>query len=137
MEVYLNYNSSTEILYSENTQWGFTERETTYEHIHLSTNKGGEYDLLHVASSYAGNKVYYCYAIHSSGDTFNRNRSEYIEALFVCLSAKDATDAHAKILASDSSSVTVSLDGKDVEIYLPWHGYFESLDEVVLDSTTL
>lgn len=136
MDVYLNYYSTTVSTILEEGPWGSSERETTYHDVYLSKVKGLNYDTLTIPDGITG-EVHYCYSTHNSGDSFNSNTGEYIELLFVCTSKVDAERAYDAIYKADNSQITVSLDGKDVDIYLPWFGYFESLHELYLETTTL
>lgn len=138
MQVYLNYDVRTTTEEIDPQPYGFTRRESEYSNIYLATtNNGYDYDSLTISDSLNGKEVHYCYATINTGDSFNSNRRDRIELLFVSESSVDAQKAYTEIRKSDNSSVIVHLDGKDVEIYLPWQGYFDSLEDIELETTTL
>ncbi|WP_182388118.1 hypothetical protein, partial [Salmonella enterica] len=72
---------------------------------------------------------YYCvYAIYSAGDSFGNDESAYLEVLEVFTSYSEALDfANDVKTASD-----YDFNYKDKEYHIPWIGYFESLDDVLI-----
>jgi hypothetical protein len=70
---------------------------------------------------------YYCvYAIYSTGDSFGHDASAYLETLEVFLSRQEALD----FIEALSNVSKYEFIYKDKKYYIPWTGYFESLDSL-------
>lgn len=83
-----------------------------------------------------GSSALVVWAIYSSGDSFGRASMGRTEILGIFLDMKSANELMHYVVdnkKSDSIKLTTS-DGQVFKMnYVPWHGYFESLDSVEID----
>ena len=87
-----------------------------------------------------GDKLYLIYAIYDSGDSFGYDVDWGIEFVSIHKDKNIALE-NGKFLEDDSNGPykgTIKLDdGKDIEVYRPWTGYFERLKRVEVDQVTV
>lgn len=89
----------------------------------------------------AGEDIYALVVVYSSGDSFGYANAAHLDVPMV---NKNAEVAYRNLKAleavekkADSANVTLEFDdGSTMEYYVPWLGYFESLDELVLRKFT-
>ena len=107
--------------------------------IDRKVTKCSDGDIPEVVSSLdipSGSNALVVWAIYSSGDSFGRASMGRTEILGIFLDMKSANELMHYVVdnkKSDSIKLTTS-DGQVFKMkYVPWHGYFESLDSVEID----
>jgi hypothetical protein len=103
------------------------------------SDKDGEYALPVDFPVQVGDKVYVVYAIYSSGDTFHRDVSSNFEVISfhknydIAMKNQEALQELHK-----NAQMQIEYDsGAVVKRYCPWDGYFESLDNVIVEVYTV
>lgn len=95
-------------------------------------------DVASVEEFKVGDEVYVVWAEWSSGDSFGRGDRCSTEALAVFSKSEDAygfAEACERATSKDGYNFTASTGQKFSSSYVPWSGYFESLDGVHVTHT--
>lgn len=142
MNLYLHYNQYEHVIHDDlgknGPYSGSYEYRSTYENISIRlNNKGYDYRSYHTDEEIKkGDTVHVIYCIYSTGDTFGRHHSGGIEIMYV---TKNEADANAVYKALNNykrparawtSASNISTSTGEISMYIPWDGYFESLDEL-------
>ena len=135
MRVYLNTNCSGECTREANTddEWdrGDTHTSWYFGNAHISEKSYDQYIEVDFDVQ-QGDTIYLVGVVWSTGDSFGHDDGSCFE-LFAAYKEKSKADEAAKILESSASMSwhnKVKLpDGYELS-YIPWQGYFESLDYV-------
>lgn len=85
-----------------------------------------------------GDEVFVVVAVYSTGDSFGHDAGANVEVLGIYKSCGKAKKAKlAADECKDSNLVVKTESGKNLELYCPWNGYFESLDYVEVLARTV
>lgn len=77
-----------------------------------------------------GEIYYLLWADYNTGDSFGHDGNQF-EAIDLFTTSKAAYLARRQLLAANKSSgIYTRDDGTNIQIYLPWEGYFESLNDL-------
>lgn len=93
-----------------------------------------KYPDVYLDDAKLGDHVYLIFAEYSTGDSFGYDENARVEIISVHRS-KDLAEKNRAMLASinkhDGYKTFIELDnGKEMQIHVPWTGYFESLTEL-------
>ena len=131
MYITLNVSSTTVINDDgENSTEPYSYRgtsDTTWNIYNCSlTAKRDNYSVDAPDNVKKGDIVHITYAVYSTGDSFGYDNGNCLEVIG-CNKNKEIAESN-KISAK--AGVFVTDDGEEVKFYVPWNGYFESLDYV-------
>jgi hypothetical protein len=140
------YNITIDSKCRESTSSGgrYGKWSSSYDQIiNRAVTKSSNVDHPDVVSSLdipRGSNALVVWTIYSIGDSFGRASMGRTEILGIFLDVKSANELMHYVVdnkKSDSIKLTTS-DGQVFKIdYVPWHGYFESLDSVEIDAVTV
>lgn len=110
--------------------------------INSVVQKTNDYpDVVSTLDIEPGTKALVVWAVWSTGDSFGRARGSQSEAIGIFTDMASAVQFREALDAHEKQGGTVKLttsDGQEFEFgYMPWFGYFESLDSVHIDVVTV
>jgi len=121
-------------------EWDFSWEES-YSNSFESVVKTDKYpDITALHDFEVGDQAFLVWAEWSTGDSFGHGDRSHVEAFALFKNSEDAyAYAHALEHAPDGKKFKfVSSEGQVFEnIYMPWHGYFESLDNIHVETVTI
>lgn len=123
--------------YSEHEDEAFGSWSESYSNSFRSVAHDDKYpDVVSIHDFKPGDVAYVVWAEWSTGDSFGRAERGSREALAILKNGIDAFDLQRKLsLAEDGAFKWKSSDGDTFESgYLPWGGYFDSLDEIRIET---
>jgi hypothetical protein len=115
-----------------------TARDWSFRNVYIVDEKAS-WDLALPFEVKQGDDVYVVLAIYSTGDSFGRDERysvEYIDGFLDKVKARvcwDVVEASRKSYDdhTDKKVAWIREDGSEGKLdYVPWNGYFESLDDV-------
>lgn len=95
------------------TDWSFGEVSLSHDNSYWRESFETNFDVK------PGDPIVLVVAVWSTGDSFHRADGEYAEVFGAFKTREEATAYAAKLRGNE-----------DIDVYRPWLGYFESLDEV-------
>lgn len=113
---------------------------SAYDNTFKCVEKVTEYpDLVSIEDLKQGDPVHVVWVEWSSGDSFGMSNLGYVEAFGAFSKWEDAIGLSDVLKASDINGYKfVTSTGQVFECgYVPWHGYFESLGDVHIDTAFL
>jgi hypothetical protein len=86
-----------------------------------------------------GDKVWALYAVYSTGDSFGHDDGRNLELISFHKKESVARSNYETLIKRKPGDVKFSAkiktdSGKQIDFYVPWDGYFESLDYLELES---
>ena len=125
----------------EDAEYGSWSRE--YENSFKSIKRYSENEIKHQVfysdlNLKPGDEVFVVWAEYSTGDSFgssSRGSTEVIEIFTSLEEAKDIVDHLHKHTEYQFTGQTVS--GRLMNLYCPWHGFFEHLDDIHIEHTII
>lgn len=135
IEQYCNYHERAEEQYGDwrasysNTMSNIVQKTDTYPDITSSL------DIT------PGTNALVVWAVWSSGDSFGHADGSSSEAFGIFTDIKSAEQFRQALSAAKEQSKDTTLTTTDGQVftigYLPWFGYFESLDDIRVDVVTV
>jgi hypothetical protein len=121
--------------YDADDSWSRDSTRSEYSFIQLTKDDPHHYRCAYPID--ISGEVWFIYAIWSTGDTFGHDEASEIELLYVSPSKENAEKVYNALRTSTDYTVNITVDGREETFHCGWHGYFESLDDLVLESTVL
>lgn len=123
----------------EDVEWGsWSESYDNYFNSITKTKEGGYPDITSSIEIKEGEDCFVVWAEWSSGDSFGSGDRNYVEPLAVF---KDPESCRTFVTAcnrnKDYSFKVATQDGQVIEVYAGWVGYFESLNNINIEQTTI
>jgi hypothetical protein len=133
----LEYKSYTDVTREADfeDEWNHDSTSTNWIFNNLKLLDRDEYGLVSVDYEVKkGDTLYPLIAVWSTGDSFGNDDGAQME-MFTVYRTYEEADKAKKIMekAGNSSCKILDGDGKEIEFYPPWVGYFESLDYIDID----
>lgn len=122
-----------------NDSWdrGNTDGSATVRGVHASDQKGRLYENVPGVDANVGETVHLLYAMYSTGDSFGNDDGNFV-AIAVFKNAEAAIQASSLLEDGPGYMQKIMLDAStELEVYKPWVGYFESLENLAIFTTTL
>jgi hypothetical protein len=137
--LYLDYSGNEYVTREgdRNDQWDRDDTCTdwTFNSLHLSDDENRYAHCYIDGEAKVGDTLYIVYAVYSTGDSFGHDDRASVE-VFTAHRVKEVAEFNYRLLEASrhgGGSVSLALDdGKFLNTYLPWSGYFESLDDVYM-----
>ena len=116
---------------------GDTVRDWHFNYVSI-VKEDDWFDLIVPFDLSKGDTVFVVAAIYTTGDSFGTDVRAHVEYIDAFLSVEKAKECYNQITGSNTKVKWIREDGSEATLgYVPWIGYFESLDYVVCELLTV
>ena len=116
---------------------GDTSTSWDFGRVLINQPKGWSYETIETGQDFSvGDEVHLVVVVYSTGDSFGWDYGGRCEIMSAHKNIDNATES-MRILEKGGKCPIILPDGYEIRYYLPWDGYFESLDYITIVSRAI